>query len=244
MRWLAGALVAAASLSACTAEWDEPTLDNREAAGSADLIEEPVAFAPRFTGEGSGRVEQRYGLPVGDGSGVADLLDLIGSSSSDFLVSAGDEPAGDVCTSISTSPRLPMTITGIVSLSAQKYLKVPVCGQDERFYASFVVEDDTGGIVVLRDGRVSEFDFGDHVRLTVRGLIEPYAGQKYVVISDAEKLEGSSEVRYTASDAAFSDTDLGRTMQVRGSVLQEPTSASSLQPLDPVSAVAWRWLLR
>ncbi len=226
MRWLASALVAVASLSACAAEWEEPTLDNREAAGSADLIEESVAFAPRFTGEGSGRVEQRYGLPVGDGSGVADLLDLIGSASTDFLVASGDEPAGDVCSSIAVSPRLPMTITGVVSLASQKYLKVPVCGQDERFYASFVVEDDTGGIVVLRDGRVSEFDFGDHVRLTVRGLIEPYAGQKYVVISDTEKLEGSSEVRYTPSDVAFSDADLGRTMRVSGFVLQEPTSSN------------------
>ncbi len=226
MRGVASALVAAALLTACAAEWEEPTLDNREAAGSADLIEEPVSFAPRFSGEGSGLVESRYGLPVGDGSGVADLLDLIGSSGKDFVAAPGDQPPGDVCDSIATSPRLPMTITGVVSLSSQKYLKVPVCGQDERFYASFVLEDDTGGIVVLRDGRVSEFDFGDHVRLTVRGLLEPYPGQTYVVVSDAERIEAYSDVRYTVTEEAFSDANLGRSMRVSGYVLQEPSSAN------------------
>lgn len=226
MRWVASALAACALLSSCAAEWEEPVLDNREAAGSAEPVAEPVPFAPRFEGEGSGLVESLYGLPVGDGSGVADLLDLIGASGSDFLVAQADQPPGDVCTSISTSPRLPMTITGVISLASQKYLKVPVCGQDERFYTSFVVEDDTGGIVVLRDGRISEFDFGDRVRLTVRGLIEPYAGQKYVVISDTEKLEGSTDVRFTSTDEAFSDADIGRTLRVYGYVLQEPTSAN------------------
>lgn len=221
---LAGGVALAVTLAACSAEFVSPELDNREAEGSAALIAEPVRFETRFEGEGSSFVEHRYGLPVGDGSGVADLLDLIGAAGADLAVAASDQPPGDVCDSVATSPRLPMTITGVVSLASQKYLKVPVCGQDERFYASFVVEDDTGGIVVLRDGRISEFDFGDRVRLTVRGLLEPYAGQKYVLIAEAEKLEGSEAVLFEATSEAFADADLGRTMRVSGYVLQEPTS--------------------
>lgn len=224
MARVAGGLALAATLAACGADFVSPELDNREADGSAAVIDEPVRFGARFEGEGSSFVEHRYGLPVGDGSGVADLLDLIDSAGADLAVAPADLPAGDVCDSVATSARLPMTITGVVSLASQKYLKVPVCGQDERFYASFVVEDDTGGIVVLRDGRISEFDFGDRVKLTVRGLLEPYAGQKYVLISDVEKLQGADPVLYTETSEAFADAELGKTMRVSGFVLQEPTT--------------------
>ncbi len=216
-------------LAGCgTEEWDRSSLDAREGSGAVDLVEEPVPFVERTS-------PSQYGVPVADTMGVADLLALMPQGGIDredpnLFVAAGDVPSTDQCQSGAAAvlADLPVTIEGVVSLRSAKYLKLPLCGQDERFYGSFVVEDDTGGVLVLGDSRVATVEFGDRVRLTVRGLAQFYGdqNQRAVVISDIERISTGDEVAWTPVESAFGEGDVGRTRRIEGFVVMEPTSSN------------------
>ena len=72
---------------------------------------------------------------------------------------------------------LPMTVEGIVTTYPRYFQKKLVCGEDERFYGSYFLQDSTGGILVLRDSRIANFTFGDRVRLKVRGILGGQLGE-------------------------------------------------------------------
>ncbi|MBU6162736.1 MAG: hypothetical protein KGO50_16595, partial [Myxococcales bacterium] len=168
---VAGALVI--SLAACSSDHGQPPLTDWGVGDGSVVqipVDEPVVFAERSEAT-------TYGRPRAGEPGIADLIALlpdgaISLTEPNLFVADGDVPSGDQCQGggAVVAPGLPMVIEGVVTLHPRQYVKTPVCGQDERFYGSFVIEDDTGGILVLRDGRVADFTFGDRVRLTVRGL--------------------------------------------------------------------------
>ena len=117
---------------------------------------------------------QNYGLPRNGLQSIADLIDVlpeadIGRDEPKFYSSSAQ---GLMCTNgrTSQSASLPMTIEGVITIPGTYYIKVSVCDQEEKFYGSFVVEDDTGGIMVLRDSRVSQVQPGDVVRMTVHSM--------------------------------------------------------------------------
>ncbi len=228
--WLWGALVVL-PLSGCSSDYgQDPVADWDPGAGSGVQlpVSEPVLYTERVQGVS-------YGLPREGQPGIAELNALLPEGSIPqtepiIFVADGDEVSGDQCQGGGSTivPELPMVIEGVVTLHPRQYIKTPICGQDERFYGSFVIEDDTGGTLVLRDGRVADFTFGDRVRMTVRGLSRTFGRDpetRAVLIADIEPLtSGGGEVLYTQQTGRFTAADVGLNRRITGWVLQRPTS--------------------
>lgn len=224
-------MVAAVALAACGPDLrTTPTAveDLFPNAPQAYTPDQDIAFGDRSLGEA-------YGLPRDGMSSIADLIALFPSEGV-----AGDEPnvfvAPDVtiptdqCRGGAPEVRtaLPMTIEAVVTLHPRQYMKVEICGQDERHYGVFTVEDDTGGIVVLRDGRAAEFTYGDRVRLHVEAVTLTFgrdADTRAILVADVEPIGMDVEpILFDPTTSPFTTDDVGQVKQVDGFVHVEPTN--------------------
>jgi hypothetical protein len=171
--------------------------------GEPAEVSEPVDFRPRSADcdlEPSGC----YGLPRPGQPGIADLIALLPTrapqnSAPDLYVAPGIEVTTDQCRAGGPGvlSGLPMTIEGVVTLYPRRYLKPTICGQDERNYGVFTLEDDTGGIVVLRDSRVTPYTLGDRVRVTVHGVVFTSRFEvdtRSILIADIEPLPAPESI--------------------------------------------------
>ena len=213
--------------------WNEPP--------SQIEVEEPVLYVERSA-------TNRYELPSGQGqaidpidqsqralSSVADLLGIlpqeaIAFSEPNLFTSERNEPECDNGR-VEVTPDLPMLIDGVVTLHPRQYTKVPVCDQDERNYGTYTIEDDTGGIVVLRDSRVAWFQSGDRVRLTVDAAMLTYTGpeSRAILTATIEPIGPvtTAEQRviyYTTQPEPFTLEDITQTQRVEGFVAVKPTN--------------------
>ncbi len=134
---------------------------------------------------------------------------------------------------------LPATIEGVVTLHPRYFQKIGVCGSEERYYGSYMLQDSTGGIMVLKDSRIAEFDYGDRVRLRVRGVIKYFETRAVLVYDEQEILTspGNPEpVYYQTTTTNFSAADAGKVMRVRGRVIGQPNNQNfnemKLESLD------------
>ena len=154
-----------------------------------EQVEEPITFMARSD-------DAKYGLPREGASSIADLIALLPQEDVGF---------GDARTFTSSAGRLlcpsggqevvsqlPMDIEGVVTLHPRRYMKIPVCDQDEKHYGVFTIEDDTAGIVVLREA-LAHFDV-DRVRMRVHALTLTYLGPetRAVLSASTELLDAST----------------------------------------------------
>lgn len=148
-------------------------------------------------------------------------------------------------TKIVTEAELPMTVEGIVTTYPRYFQKKLVCGEDERFYGSYFLQDSTGGILVLRDSRIADFTFGDRVRLKVRGIL---GGQfdnvptRAVLIGEAEVVSKANPIYYEQTEERFAVGDIGKVKRIKGIITLEPTNFNFNEmalkhPTEP--GVAW-----
>jgi hypothetical protein len=227
---ISAALLSAALLVSAGCADAKGPLDPHETYGQAqdtDVLE-PIPFTEQnydFTGETS----------------IADLRALIGSELVWYGVSpidpypTGDERKADVVCDPLGYPNvtneieeLPTFIEGIVTLHPRYFEKMSVCGQDQRYYGSYFIQDETGGIMVLKDSRISDFSFGDRVKLRVRGLVKSF--QTYaVLIHDSEEIvePGTTyDIYYEVADEELGYDDLGQVRRISGTIISEPTSTN------------------
>ncbi|MCA9538630.1 MAG: hypothetical protein KC620_07060 [Myxococcales bacterium] len=193
-------------------------------------VEEPVHFVQRTPGVA-------YNLPRPGQPGIADLIALLPdrvleADEADTFMAPGEDLQ---CNNgkVTELDGLPMTLEAIVTLHPRQYLKVPICDQDERNYGAYTIEDDTGGIVVLRNSRVAWFTAGDRVRLTVRGLMYTFRSPttRVVLVADVERLDPPSAdaahtVLYDRLTAPFDIDDITEIRRVEGVIIQSPTNAN------------------
>ncbi|MFB6265252.1 MAG: hypothetical protein ABEL76_16760 [Bradymonadaceae bacterium] len=167
----------------------------------------------------------------------------------------------------STSPlSLPVTVRGVVTYHASHYEKVSTCGQDQKYFGSYIIQDKTGAIAVLRDAEIADYTFGDRVEVEVRGLAKSFGSMKVLSTGDVRLIEAADEgegtVPYTslAGDppTAYADAmpcrqtaldvpkNLGNTFRIEGRVCQQPNSRNfnelRLQPGDSCKSnpdIAW-----
>jgi hypothetical protein len=222
------------------------------AQGERTGVDEPLDFRPRAT-DCAAEPQGCYGLPRPGEASIADLIALLPArapqnSAPDLYVAPGVEVSTDQCRSDGPAvvEGLPLVIEAVVTLYPRRYLKPTVCGQDERNYGVFTIEDDTGGILVLRNSRVAPYTFGDRVRITVSGVVftSRYdVDSRAILIADIEPLptpevvdEATGErhlvrpVLYTEKAderfKVFSYLDVAQVKRIEGYVHGEPTNAN------------------
>jgi hypothetical protein len=99
----------------------------------------------------------------------------------------------------------PKTIRGRVTIHPQVYQKPTICGEDHRYYGSYIIQDDTGSIMVLKDTRIPDFSYGDVVEIEVLGLIRQF-GTTAVLAYDAETVvETGGAVPYQTLQTTFAE---------------------------------------
>jgi hypothetical protein len=184
-----------------------------------------------------------YGLPRSGQPGIADLIDFFpneatGFDDPDIFAASGlfPGPAGANCRGGGPEivSELPLEIEAVVTVYPRQYMKVAVCGQDERHYGSFTIEDDTGGIVVLRDSRVTPWSYGDRIKLNVRALMLTFGRDldtRAILLSDivkaAQLVEPDSiakPILFERQTGMFTADDASRTKRIDGYVHVQPTN--------------------
>lgn len=227
---IVGATVA---LGGCSSSPDEPgDVEQRYGDVTTTPTSEPVDFTDEpyeFTGPDTIGGFQRPGM-MGPAETFGDLYSLF--SVSDFVwygnSSQSPYPVEGICDSnaneVVTLDELPLEIEGIVTLHPRYFQKTEYCGSEERYYGSYLLQDSTGGVLVLRDGRVADFTFGDRVKLKVHGLMKFFDTYAVVVYTDEEVVDRGHEVYYRESDGDLDTTDIGTVVRVKGRVVSAPTN--------------------
>ena len=192
-------------------------------------VAEPVEYRERSA-------ENIYGLPTDAASPIGDLIALMADRAPErfsdprtFSSLEGRFPCPSGAVEVVQG--LPMTIEGVITLHPRQYVKVPVCDQDEKHYGTFTIEDDTGGIMVLRDSRIAAFTAGDRVRMRVNSVTYTYIDPttRTVLSADVELLDPPGAVYervvyYEAQTESFSIVDVTQTKRITGWVAQAPSN--------------------
>ena len=143
--------------------------------------------------QGTPSEEEQEELEPGDIPSVANVW--FGFSPDDpFPVDGDCNPQDDRFDTIpSTIDELPATIEGVVTLHPRYFSNLTMCGTRERYYGTYVIQDETGGIQVFKDSRVAEFDVGDRVRLRVRGVTRTFGTTAIIAFDEEEVLNERDE---------------------------------------------------
>ena len=162
-----------------------------------------------------------------------------------FPITGDCEPERSGTQRVATVDELPLTIEGVVTLHPRYFVKSGICGSDQRFYGSFTLEDASGGIMVLRDSRISEFTFGDRVRITVGAVARQFDYNAVLAIDKLEVLtplpKDRAPIYFQPRETAFSASDIGRVVRIRGVVSQQPTNNNfnEMRLASPDGRIEW-----
>ncbi len=177
-----------------------------------------------------------YGLPREGELGIADLIAAYpqGTRATIFV---GESDRSTLTDCRGGAPlvidELPMTIEVVVTHHPRRFMKPEVCFQDERYWGTYTVEDDTGGITVLRGERTANFTFGDRALLTVRALTWTFSldqDTRAVLVADLQPLTATATddferpVLFSKLDRGFTADDATEVKQVEGWVFQSPSN--------------------
>ena len=224
---LAGSLVMGLFLTTACVAIEEPPENLSERYGEAEVatVTEEIAFTDQpydFSGEVT----------------IREIRDLIPEFPRLWLgLSAGDAyPVSGDCDPQFGGPdlippqldELPAVIEGVVTLHPRYFMKVTVCGTEERYYGSYIIQDESGGIMVLKDSRVAEFDVGDRVRLRVRSLLRNFSNLTVLGFDQEEVLTDRSNrepIYYVELTRPFRENeDLYEVRRITGRVEMEATN--------------------
>jgi hypothetical protein len=214
---------------------DDPRDPNYYDQGEQVPVTEPIEFT-----------EQNYDDVSGDLT-ISDLRDLrdenafvwYGYSPLDPYPLGDTRAHGQDCSPIAAFenvvtevPEFPATIEGVVTHHPRLLRSPRVCAGEDRFYGSYYLQDETGGILVYKDSRVADFTFGDRVTIRVRGMAAQNfssmpAGVVGVLAYDNENVvERDLPVYFEETDEDFTAADVAQVRRIRGEVIQEPTNTN------------------
>lgn len=209
--------------------------------GSRVEVSEPIAFTDvpyDFTGP----------TPIATLLGLFPTNDFVWyglASDSPYSHSGNCDPSRTQPTVPKLLTELPATIEGVVTLHPRYFQKITVCGSDERYYGSYILQDSSGGILVLKDSRIADFDYGDRVRLRVRGIVKYFETRAVLVYDEEEVLtdfRSPEPIYYEEVTSNFVASHSGKVVRVRGRVIGEPDNQNfnemKLESLD-TPGVEW-----
>lgn len=188
---------------------------------SNSYVKEPISFT-----------DQNYDFPQ-DGMGILKLLKEFPIPRDNAYIKIDYErayPSKDCDETRSgiqvpvNDPDLPFEFEGVVTLHSRYYIKIKVCGEEERYYGCYFVQDKDAGIFVINDSRVADVTFGDRVKLRANALIDYYDIDAILLFELLEIKERNVPIYYEEIKRNFTTSDLGKVKRITGVVLQEPTS--------------------
>lgn len=177
-----------------------------------------------------------YGLPA---QGEASLLDALGPAFTfpkGYGTHVGSSEATQASCGWDSDDSLPVTITGVSATLPRYYFKADGCGgASQKYYASYWLEDDQGGVFVLGDGGVAWWDAGDTVTLKVRAATRSF-GLNYVLASDVVSVDRTQRpVHYEPTDGPLGDADISAVRRVTGTVVERADTFGQI-PIRPDNA--------
>lgn len=198
-------------------------------------VQEPIAFTPDnydFSGEmtiaqarelirtGAGSQRNWYGFSPQDAFPAGDERQF-NENCNPFQNPSFPEKVREVS-------ELPAFIEGVVTLHPRYFQKLQICGEDQRFYGSYFLQDETGGIMILKDSRIANFTFGERVRLRVRGLTKVFDSYAVLTWDSEEVVEPGKTypIYYEVAEQALASADIGKVRRVRGTIVSEPSSTN------------------
>ncbi len=171
--------------------------------GSYSSVSDPIEFSEEpydFTGD----------MPIGE------LRDLVPYDTSEWYGFSPDDiypVEGDCNPEFQGNEaipeyldELPAIIEGVVTLHPRYFENMTTCGTRERYYGTYIIQDATGGIQVMKNSRIAEFDVGDRVRLRVRGVTREHSTVAILAFDQEEALttpETRVPVYYQALEREF-----------------------------------------
>ncbi|MCA9494855.1 MAG: hypothetical protein KC621_33230 [Myxococcales bacterium] len=173
-------------------------------------VEEPIEFI-----EG-----ECYGFPGSSGGGLADFIDRHYPADGTLFEEGASPPPG--C-DFGVDPELPEQLTGVVTLHPRYYFKTSGCTvlSDEKYYGSYFIGDDSGGLFVLGDSKVAHFDVGDVVTLNVRG-VRTLFGLNLIYAHDVVDVQREGRaICFQRALEPLGDADVGQVRRVEGVVVSE-----------------------
>lgn len=201
-------------LAACSERDDFDVPDGWFDVGDNYDVQEPLAFT-----------EEPYGFPEAGDGGIAERLSPAFTFPRDFgtRIATGDAPVGATCNGWTFDDTLPVEVTGVVTLLPRYYFKTDGCdADDEKYYGSYFIEDDTGGMFVLGDSKVAHFDMGDTVTIRVRGVRRSF-GQNMVYVHEVLAADRTARpIRYVERSAPLGDDDINHVRRITGTVVTAP----------------------
>ena len=187
-----------------------------------------------------------YGLPADGAAGIGDFAENV------YPVGTWDRSDPQNLWSIKYAPgenfsadcggledsALPHEIEGIITLHPSWYIKSYGCAPDpnqsyppdseEKYYSSYFIEDDSGGLFVLFDSRVAPFTVGDKVRLKVRAVRSNHwsSGGEYIGAQDmiyahdivSVERDGAA-IHYTEVDGDLTTEHINRVVRASGTIV-------------------------
>jgi hypothetical protein len=135
-------------------------------------------------------------------------------------------PTGSSCLSTNT-PNLPDQITGIVTILPRLYVKIKDCGGDaEKYYTSYFLQDSTGGVFVLGDGKAEHFESGNRITINVRSGRTDYTMNEIYSWDLADVSDTVEPIYYTvrsgSEDGPLDGSDVSLVRRVEGVVRTVP----------------------
>jgi hypothetical protein len=190
--------------------------------GVALDVEEPVAFT-----------ETPYGFPSDAATSIDALSSAIFPVDWWTSVYGPDDLYSDEsgCQS-QVNYSLPFTIEGVVTILPDYYFKTLGCDGDEKYYGSYFIQDNSGGIFILGDSKVAHFDMGDRIKLTVRGGRSSYDLNMVTAHDVVEIVEHDNEIYFQRPTGPFSIDDIATVQRVEGEVMTEPDTFGAFTLAD------------
>lgn len=112
---------------------------------------------------------------------------------------------------------LPVEIEGIVTIHPRYQItNLQFCGSRERFYGSYFIQDETGGVLVLKDSRIADFRMGDRVRVKANTMSYNFGAYAVLGHTDQEIISRDHEVFFEdIGEDNLSIDHLGKTVRIR-----------------------------
>jgi hypothetical protein len=212
-------LILAPLLAACADLRDTPEdIDDWYTAADGLNVTEPVSFT-----------SSPYGF-----SGSTAIVDIPSPDEGSFETYFATSMFAPACEGWQRSADLPVEIEGIVTIHPKYYFKTSGCqgdrdaDSDEKYYGSYFIEDESGGMFVLGDTKVAHFNMGQRVRLKVRAVKESF-GLRMVIAHDVEEIGREVEpIYYQEPTGPLGFDEMARVQRVTGTVISDASNFGEL----------------